>query len=39
MKFPKIENMRHTLSVALILSYKKSTHEKKNERDVIQGEY
>ena len=29
MKFPKMEDTRHTLLVALILSYKSSTHEKK----------
>ena len=31
MKFPKMKDMRHTLSVALVSSYKRSTHEKKKE--------
>ena len=31
MKFSKMEDTRHTLSVALIPSYKRSTHEKKKE--------
>ena len=31
MKFPKMKDIRHTLSVALVSSYKRSTHEKKKE--------
>ena len=33
MMFPKMEDTRHTLSVALIPSYKRSTHEKKKRRE------
>ena len=39
MKFRKIEDTCHTLSVPLISSYERSTHEYKRERVITQREY